>query len=328
MLTLGLGLAACGDGNPISGDGPGDGPDDGRPGGPQVQATGEVTGLRFDADADQIVVEDLPFDGEDGVYTRVAETTALEDFGVYESRSGTEEGRRKYYAVFRETDSGAGSVAAIASPDYQDVGFGGTVATRNGTTDMPTAGEYVYTGVYGGVRTPEGRTGIELTEGDVLLEIDVADFDGSGAIEGRIGDRTRYRVDGTALGALPDVVFRTTSISEGGVIDAGDALTRNNDGTERDNGTYQGLFVGEDGEEIVGSVTLDGTFYSSRVQETYRDQNGQTATRMLSYEDYLDLRDRAADGDPGALARFGNTTVIETAEDFDVQERGVFTAAD
>lgn len=286
----------------------------------------EVNKMEYDADRDELVINNLPFDGPDGVYERVQARIEVDGFGVYRSLVTDETGQRQYFAVFRQTDNGAAGV--VATPDYAGFGFGGTTTTRNNSnTTVPVTGEYVYRGLYGGARTYSDRGGIELVEGDVLIEVDIEDFDDTGAVEGRVTNRTAYGIDGVPLQPLPTIVFATTSIdAETGVIAEGTAATRNTDGTTRDSGTYQGLFVGPNGEEIVGTVNISGSFTSYRIVETVEvtdDQGIVTEEEVpLSYAEYLRIRDS------GDRDRLADIAITETAEDFDVRELGAFTATD
>ena len=303
-----------------------DGTDDTDPAAATAAYTGDLNKLDYDADNDQVVINNLPFDGPDGVYDRVAARTEIDGFGVFRSQQTAETGQRTYYAVFRETDNGA--AAAVGTPNYVGFGFGGGAAIRNNSvTNVPTEGEYVYTGLYGGVRTFSDRGGIELVEGDVLLEVDINDFDETGAVEGRVTNRVTYNINGVPLQPLPTIIFATTSITANtGVLEQGAASTTNSDGTARDSGTYEGLFVGPDGEEIVGTVNISGTFVSYSIIETIEvtDDSGAIAEQelQLSYETYLAIR---AAGD---AERLGRIEITETNEDFQVQELGAFTTAD
>jgi len=328
-LAAPLAIAAC-DGNPFVA------PPAPTP--PATPATSEVYSLQvnsltYDETNDELVINNLPFDGPDGTYTRVLERTEIDGFNLYQSTQTDETGRRQYYALFRRTDSGHGEVGVVATGDYADFGFGGTLERRNnGTTVLPSAGEYVYTGDYAGLRTASDRGGIEMVDGDVLLEVDIADFDETGAVEGRVSNRTRYSITGVPLSALPSIVFRTASISDG-VITGGTVVTNNSDGTVRDEGTYTGLFVGPNGEEIVGSVNMTGDFivtnYTEAVPGTDPDGNPITTDVALSYSQYLAIQAAAAAGDPTAIARLAAITVTEeTIAGSTVREIGVFTAVD
>ncbi len=285
----------------------------------------QVNKLDYDAEADQVVVNNLPFDGPDGVYERVAARTEVDGFGVYTSLRTAETGQRQYFAVFRRTENA--DVAAIGTPDYQGFGFGGTATTRrNGSTLVPNEGEYVYTGLYGGVRTFDEGGGLELVRGDVLLEVDIRDFDDTGAVEGRVTNRTGYSIDGVPLRPMPTIIFATTSIdAASGTIAEGTASTTV-DGTARDSGTYEGLFVGPNGGEIAGRVTITGEFNAYRIIETVDVADGMGNVTQLEqripYAQYLALQ-QANDTE-----RLQRITITETGEGFEAREVGVFTATD
>ncbi|WP_226780450.1 hypothetical protein [Oceaniglobus trochenteri] len=285
----------------------------------------EVNKVEYDSENDELVINNLPFDGPDGVYERVQDRTEVNGFGVYTSLQTEETGQRRYYAVFRRTENGA--VSAVSSSSYRNFGFGGTsIARTNDLTTMPTEGEYVYSGLYGGVRTFSDRSGLELVKGDVLLEVDIADFDETGAVEGRVNNRVAYDVGGVPLRPMPNIIFTTTSIAaDTGVIEEGTASTIV-EGATRDTGTYQGLFVGKDGEEIVGTVSLTGTFHAYRIIETVdvTDDEGNVTQeeRALPYTELLAIR---AAGDQERLDRI---EISETSEGYQARELGVFTTAD
>lgn len=258
-------LAACSSSgtNPLTG--PGDEPDPGTgTGGLAGTAVfaGEVNSLSYNAANDTLVINNLPFDGEDGVYTNTG-IASVQGFGVYESGQTTEDGQRKYFAVFRQSASGEVSAGAVGTGDYSGFGFGGAALARSTTAvSLPTTGEAVYTGRYGGIRILDdaaGGTGdVEFVEGRVTLDVDFADFDTTGAVEGFVTNRVYYDVNGARIGTLPTIFLSTASINEDGTIGPSTAGTVDSQGDELQSGTYEGLFGGATADEIAGVIIITG----------------------------------------------------------------------
>lgn len=270
-------LAAC-DGNPLGtgDDGGGDGGDpDTRTGAIYGDAVGAdqltMNSLVYDADRDELIVNNIPFDGEsapNGQAAYVRNGSLPGGFGRYESVETATTGRRQYYAVFRRSASGYSQAAAVGTDDYISYGFGGVTAQSNSATvALPGGGEYVYTGEYAAVRTFDKTEAgapdeVQYVTGDVRLDVDIRDFDVTGAVEGIINNRMFYGQDGTPLGVLDDYISlatgdidrdtRTITSSEAfGVSFAGaETITE---------GNWAAVFAGPNGEEIAGIVVLEGT---------------------------------------------------------------------
>ncbi len=261
-------LAACGstgEGGPGSDTGSGASTDDQEV---YIGQAGDMNNLVYDSGNDQLIINNLPFDGVDGRYLNNGQGTVngtgpINGFGVYESQSVGESGTFQYYAVFRQ--SGNVSAGAAGTGDYAAFGHGGAMISRTSAPNsLPVGrGELIYRGLYAGIRVldqnnPGGSADVQLVSGDANLLVDLLDFDVTGAIIGYVDNRTYYDVDGNLLGNLPTIVMNEGSvISADGRFTGGTVTTYN--GTEPlQTGTFEGMFAGPNGEEIVGAIILTG----------------------------------------------------------------------
>lgn len=267
-------LAACG-GNPLGTGTPDGGDPDTAAGsvyGTDLNEALTANSLRYDSDADELVINNIPFDGDSGPdqQARYVRSGSLPNgFGLYESVETAESGRRQYYAVFRRSDSGEAKAGAAGTNEYVDFGFGGATAQRTrASISLPARGEYVYTGEYAAVRIYDERQvgapspGVEYITGSAQLEVDILDFDTTGAIEGIIFDRVLYDVNGNVVGALnDDIALATAGIDrDTRRILSSDAVGRQLDPglPQISSGSWSGVFAGPNGEEIAGIVVLEG----------------------------------------------------------------------
>ena len=229
-----------------------------------------VNGFVYDAENDEVLINNIPFDSDDQRYLRVADVDG--DFGLYRSRTTDTTGLYEYFAVFKRSSSGDSQVGAVATNEYIDAGFGGITAQRlNDDVSLPTEGQYVYLGDYGGIRTVRNRdgedNGINLVTGDVELIVDIEDFDRVGAVEGDVFNRSLTDTDGIAV---PDsdlnqnIVFSTAPINfDDGTITGGNVLLRQRDENNENfetvqTGEWEGVFAGSSGREIAGAVRIGG----------------------------------------------------------------------
>ena len=300
MLGSILLLSACGDGNPftdaeletnipteetVAGDG-------------TIFATGlngDLTGDSFVYDdqgtpstADDILrVNNIPFDNSDisdGGYT-LSSTTIPNAFDLYESdASGSSS--RQYYAIFQRSEFS--EVAAIATGDYIQFGFGGAAAQRLGNSNgIPDerASFYTFTGDYAAVRVTTNQGGsddLEYITGDAVLTVDILDFDEAGAVEGTITNRELFDVNGVSLGSLNDFISLATADIDFATGDIGSSIASSNEGVidpvtgaptlnEVTSGDWQGFFAGPDGEEIAGFVVLEGQTTAAEAEDDARE---------------------------------------------------------
>lgn len=276
-------LAGCG-GNPLgAGNGNGAGGDEGDP----DTSAGSIYGDAVDVEAltansivydetnDELVINNIPFDGisaDNGQAAYVRNGSLPNGFGRYESVETGETGRRQYYAVFRRSPSGFAQASAVGTDSYVDFGFGGVTAQRTSTSiRLPGGGEYVYTGEYAAVVTyDKGQAGspggVQYITGDVELDVDIRDFDVTGAVEGIIFNRTLYAQDGSEIGALDNFISLAT-----GEIDpdtrsvlssTATAFTSGGASTVA-SGNWAAVFAGPDGQEVAGIVVLEGAVSSA-----------------------------------------------------------------
>ncbi len=252
-------LVACGDGNPYSGDDGAD-EDSGRNHyGDSLNDDLTMNDLSYDSDSDELVINNLPFDGADGRYTRNPEKDIGNDISVYESARPIGS-RIGYYAVFRRSGSGNAQAAAVGTNRYTSYGFGGATAQRlNGNTNLPNEGEYVFTGQYAAIRIQGSGGGEQYVSGHADIDIDIKDFDTTGAVEGIISNRKLYDRNGTFVQDLADYVqLATAQINfENGSIESSTATIIDADGESEASGEWKGVFAGPDGKEMAGILVVE-----------------------------------------------------------------------
>ncbi|MGL5012445.1 MAG: hypothetical protein ACRC6I_21460, partial [Paracoccaceae bacterium] len=263
--------AGCGGPNPFIGDDTDETPGTVDPTDPNVSVNNQflfdrarnltLNRVTYDATANQLVINNLPFDGPAGVYTEVSSSvTNGVTRGVYESQQTPTTGIVKYYAMFVRGDYLEATTAA--GRDWGDFGYAGANVNRD-VFRFPASGEYVYRGIYGGTRTFSERGGIELVTGNIELLLDVDDLDPSGGIQGAIvgtvTGRVRIAPGSIGGGALPDISLKLVSFNtQTGVWEAGEVETSRPDGTVRDTGTHEGIMGGPNGEELGGYLVMEG----------------------------------------------------------------------
>lgn len=150
-------------------------------------------------------------------------------------------------AVRGATESGSGSFYAVRS-SFDGIEYG---LERFGDTILPTTGSVTFNGGYAGVLgdVENDLANLGQVNGTAMMTADFADGEVSGLITDRINSNGRVFDD---LILLPASIDPATG-SFGNFTDGG-VLT----GLEYDtaNGSYNGLFVGADGAEIVGGVEV------------------------------------------------------------------------
>ncbi len=225
-----------------------------------------MNSVEFDAANNELIINNLPFDGPAGRYINPRSFGGGE---IFESIQTPTTGLVKHYAVFIRSDHI--QATAAAGVDWGDYGYGGANITRDGFT-LPDGGEYVFVGEYVGVRTFEERSGLEFVSGDVVVILDILDFDPvegiQGAITGTIGNRHVETPEGRVIYGTTPVSLEVVSFTtEEGVFDGGVASSNYADGSNGAmSGTYEGFLAGDDASEIGANVVLQGAAYSQNVQ--------------------------------------------------------------
>ena len=158
--------------------------------------------------------------------------------------------------------------------DYISYGHGGAMVARDGDPNsLPIAkGELIYTGRYAGIRVVEGNNDsgdVSLVRGDAKLAVDLRDFDITGSIIGSINNRTVYDVNGNLIGSLGVIgINQGAEISADGRITGGTATSYSLGHVALGTGTFEGLFAGPNGEEIVGAIIIVEDNGGTGTQET------------------------------------------------------------
>lgn len=226
-----------------------------------------------------ISINNLPFDGvssQGGAYTP-RPGVVLPNGTVYQN-TPTTSAEDQYYAVV--LTSGAGGtgalVGAVATNAYRGSGYGGAYASRPVGAGLPPTqpATYQYTGSYNGIRVIRQQediapaNGIQLTTGDAEINIDLQDFDLSGAIRGQIRNRRLFDLNGNeilvpgrSLGRLELVITNLDPATLETTSDAanpGTTNTRNLDNSFAQTGTWTGLVSGPNGEEVAGFLIVEG----------------------------------------------------------------------
>ncbi|SHI59393.1 hypothetical protein SAMN05444417_1151 [Wenxinia saemankumensis] len=230
-----------------------------------------MNAVDYDAANDELVINNLPFDGPAGRYDRIGglPTDGTTDIaGLYASRETPTTGQVQSYAVFLRSDE----LEATAANGAEWIGFGYGGANLNRERfGLPDGGEYVYVGVYSGMRSFDDRGGLELVTGETRLLLDILDLDPSGTIQGsilaNIEGRSTSPVSGTGPAyALPDVVMsRIDFTTETGAFEGGAVSTFNAEGDEIGSGEYEGLIAGTNGDEIGAFLSMEGVAREQRI---------------------------------------------------------------
>lgn len=231
--------------------------------------------VEFDTTTGELVLNNLPFDGEDNLYARDAAASAAlasagSNFDAYRNVGGA----NNYYAVFRQTATGYSRATAVGTDNYIEFGFGGLAAQRlEGTGALPNANqEYVFTGEYAAVRTvlddedtvdPVNGSIIQYVAGTIRIDVDIEDFDDTGAVEGIVTNRAFFDANGIAIPDLTGtgefITLRTADINfDTWTINASSA-TAVLDNEAGASGTWEGIFAGPNGEEVAGIVFIEGS---------------------------------------------------------------------
>ncbi|SDW26679.1 hypothetical protein [Litoreibacter albidus] len=226
-----------------------------------------------------ITINNLPFDGvssEGGAYTP-RPGVVLPNGEVYQNTPNSSAEDQYYAVVLTSPTTGTGAlVGAVATNAYRGSGYGGAYASRPEGAKLPPtqAATYQYTGTYNGIRVLRqqediGATNaIQLTTGKAEINIDLQDFDLTGAIRGQIIDRRLFDLDGNeisvagrGLGRIGLVITNLnpdTLMTESDSTNPGTTNTRNLDNSFAQTGTWNGMVSGPNGEEVAGFLVVEG----------------------------------------------------------------------
>lgn len=224
-----------------------------------------MNSVEYDREKNDLVINNLPFDGPAGRYDFMARIGGVK---VFESRQTATTGQVKHYAVFVESEHI--EAAAAAGANWIEYGYGGANINRDRSFSLPRSGEYVYIGEYAAVRTFDDRGGLELVSGDVRIILDVNDFDPvdgiQGALTGTVYNRSISGVNGERPNRLSPLYLAVTSFStEEGVFKDGSATTFLESGDADASGTFDGFLAGPSGTDIGGHVVITGSAYNELV---------------------------------------------------------------
>ncbi|MFT5065265.1 MAG: hypothetical protein ACJAXK_001177 [Yoonia sp.] len=264
---------------------------------------GLVTSVTYNASADTFNVDNIGFDGAN-VYTRDNQVGSLNGFALYEGAATSVDSLTgdtipqitPYRALVGVSDNIEGgerrtSFAIVRTGAYNGYGFGGFVYERNGGVTLPISGQARFQGDYAGIRVFNGLGGMELTRGDMTVDIDFRDFNANDAVKGTIANREAFALSGLEIPlggvgelALPDINFviqeGAPSLSDNGEISG----TLNNvifdpdtgSFVEYESGTYYGIIAGDmttgEGGELVGVIVIESD--DPRYEEVTAQETG------------------------------------------------------
>ncbi len=262
MTSALVGLSACGDGNPFF-ESEETSADD-TPGNVYLENTSGtiiVNDISYDPVADQVIINNIPFDDPNNRYDRVTTETFANDFDAYESNPAPGSTEFDYYAIFKRTTHA--QVAATGTAEYVTFGFGGGGAQRlTAAPTLPSTGIYSYTGEYAAVRTTINSgapNDIEYITGDARLTVDIDDFDTTGAATGIVNNRQAYDTTGAPTGAVTGFIsLAVTDIDFSNATTEVGTATHIDGGVTIGTGNWQGVLAGPNGEELAGVLFVAG----------------------------------------------------------------------
>lgn len=293
----------------------------------------------YDEVNDQLVINNLPFDGPDGIYDRDGTQDGV---GIYKSRKTGTTGQIQHYAVFMKNEDM--EVAAAAGVEWTDFGYGGANVKRNSFSLPGGVGEYVYLGTYGGVRTREDGGGLDIVTGDVRLLLDIRDFDENGdgtsdgvlegAIAGVVYDRNRTDSETGIVktAQLPNISLAVVQYDPAtGTFTDGEVISGFNDSI-RDEGTWGGLIAGD---TIGAHLVMEGTAEAQIVRyqvATYTDPVSGDEVSIYGYtneDDYETVFDIVNSGqDVGLLEADLSSVPSGVSVTIEIEETVIETTTD
>lgn len=152
------------------------------------------------------------------------------------------------YLLHGLTISGGGEVFVVDN---------GAQISRIGESSVPTTGSVTYTGSYAAIVVTGVRDmSPETVSGAVTLNVDFDTIFNDPTVSGVITDRIYA---GSIV--ADDVILVSTDLLSGAFAGTTTGGNLNSDGLSAANGTFNGLIVGPNSEEAIGSVTIvhDGT---------------------------------------------------------------------
>lgn len=254
---------------------------------------------------DTFTVDNIGFDGAN-VYTRDNQVGSLRNYALYEGAATSTDsltGKEitqltPYRALLGVSDTVVdgqrrASFAIVRTGAYADYGFGGFIYARSSDVTLPTSGQARFSGGYTGMHIFTPISGMELTRGDMTVDIDFRDFNANDAVKGHITNREAFNLDGTSIYLsgtgtgdlqLPDLRFiieeGATSLTASGEISGNlnNYIFDTDTGqyVEYEKGNYYGIIAGDmtnpdDGGELVGVFVVeseDPRHQNVTIQET------------------------------------------------------------
>ena len=135
----------------------------------------------------------------------------------------------------------------------------------DGSGSLPNANQaYLFTGEYAAVRSvndPTSGTIVQYVAGTIEIDVDIQDFDTSGAVEGVIVDRRFFDENGVRIASLDNADFVSLATADIDFTDwtiMSSQATSIVQGESEASGTWEALFTGPNGEEVAGIVVMEG----------------------------------------------------------------------
>ncbi|NIY72289.1 hypothetical protein HCZ30_07550 [Marivivens donghaensis] len=240
---------------------------------------GHARNFSYDADKDELTVRGLAFDGDD-IYERNTAIGTIGGYAIYEADTTVTDDITgddvtqisRYRAVVGMSQNTANdrprtSFAIVRTGGYMGYGFGGFVYQREGAVVIPTDGQAVFNGNYGGVRVFDGTTGINYTRADAQVSIDFEGFGEGPTVGLTVTNREAFDENGDIVTdiEMPDfyrvIATDVTMDSNGEVMGT---VINAVDGETYEEGTYYAIMAGDttdpnDGGEIVGVLVVENS---------------------------------------------------------------------
>ncbi len=240
---------------------------------------GHARNFSYDAENDELTIRGLAFDGDD-VYERNTRIGSIGGYAIYEADTTVSDDITgddvtqisRYRAVVGMSPNTANgrprsSFAIVRTGGYVGYGFGGFVYQREGSVVIPTDGQAVFNGNYGGMRVFDGTTGINYTRADAQVSIDFEGFGEGPTVGLTITNREAFDENGDIVTDIEMPNFYRVIASDV-TMDANGEVTGTVinaiDGETYEEGTYYAIMAGDatdpnDGGEIVGVLVLENS---------------------------------------------------------------------